>query len=72
MAKLARPDRVLSRFSSAMTWSTTAVDDIASARPITDALSQSCPSRTAADGQRGRTERDLQAAEAEHQPAHQP
>src|ERR1700730_10533918 len=48
MAKLERPAAVLSRCSSDNTWITTAVDDIASARPITAALIRLYPSRTAA------------------------
>ena len=48
MAKLARPAGVPSRFSSANTWRTMAVEDIARARPITAARMGGSPSSTLA------------------------
>jgi len=47
IAKLVRPVTVLSRFSSDNTWITTAVEDIAKARPITPALIRLYPRRMA-------------------------
>ena len=47
MAKLVRPVGVFSRRSSARTWMTTAVEDIAQARPMTTAGIGLCPSNRA-------------------------